>query len=44
MSIFKRRITWGEALFGKKEHKIQMKRVKQWEKEIKKAEKAKKEA
>ena len=27
--------TWGEALLGKKEHKIQMKRVRQWEKEMK---------
>jgi len=39
MSIFKRRGTWGEALLGKKEHKIQMRRVKLWEKEIKKEKK-----
>ena len=32
MSIFKRKATWGEALLGKKEHKRQMRRVKQAEK------------
>lgn len=30
-----RKVTWGEALFGKKEHKTQMRRVKQGEKEMK---------